>query len=161
MRARERGVTIVEILAGLTILGIVVSLLTPALLRGSRHEKILACGGHLKTLHQASASAPPAGPRDIGRVYWIRLARTNPPLVAAEVLRCPFVEAPEAPACQYFGPGNDLAKLEAKDPIGCDMELSHSEDGKEGGNVLLKSGEVVTDHTGVWGSATRGGKCRP
>jgi len=55
----------------------------------------------------------------------------------------------------------DPAKLDAKDPIGCDMPQSHSEDGGQGGNVLLKSGEVVTDHTGIWAGATRSGKCRP
>lgn len=161
MRPRERGITVVEVLAAITILGIVVSLLTPALLRGARHQKILVCGAHLKSLHQAQSAAPPQGPRDTGRAYWIRLTKTAPPLVSPDVLRCPFVEAPEAPACQYYGPGGEVSKYEAKDPIGCDMELNHSEDGKEGGNVLLKSGEVVTDHTGVWGTATRSGKCRP
>jgi hypothetical protein len=161
MRRREAGITLVEVVAAITILAIVMSLLIPALLRGSRHQMILACEAHLLALHQARAVAPPAGPQEFGRAYWTRLTRTTPPLVAPDVLRCPFVVAPEAPACQYFGPAGDVARLEAKDPIGCDMELSHSEDGKEGGNVLLKSGEVVTDHTGIWGSAVRAGKCRP
>jgi hypothetical protein len=53
------------------------------------------------------------------------------------------------------------AKLDAKDPIGCDQPLSHSENGGQGGNILLKSGEVVTDHTGIWFGAARSGKCRP
>ena len=150
-----------EIVAGITILGIVTSLLVPAFLHGSRHNKILACEAHLQTLHRAQAAAPAAGPLDIGRAYWTRLTKSTPPLVTAEVLRCPFVEAPDAPACQYFGPAGAVSKLDPKDPIGCDMELNHSEDGKQGGNVLLKSGEVVTDHTGVWGSAARAGKCRP
>jgi hypothetical protein len=161
VRQREQGITLVGVVAVITILAVVTSLLVPAMLRGSRHQKILACEAHLLALHRAQAAAPPAGPKEFGRVFWTRLTRTTPPLVAADVLRCPFVEAPDAPACQYFGPGGDVAKLEAKEPIGCDLELSHSEDGKEGGNVLLKSGEVVTDHTGIWGSAVRSGKCRP
>jgi hypothetical protein len=161
MRRRQAGITLVELAAGVTIVGIVVALLVPAMARSSRFQKVLACQNHLRALHEAQAKAPPPGPKEYGRAYWTRLTQTTPPLVSPDVLRCPFVEAPEAPSCHYFGPAGDVSKLDAKDPMGCDMDLSHSEDGKEGGNILLKSGDVVTDHTGTWVSALRQGKCRP
>ncbi|MBI3856019.1 MAG: type II secretion system protein [Planctomycetes bacterium] len=162
MRRRDDGITLVEVTAAITIVGIVIALIVPAISRGSRLDRLLECRGHLKTLHEAQAKAPQPGAKEYGRAYWERLTKTSPPLVSAETIRCPFVEAPEAPPCHYFGPPPvDLSTLDAKAPLGCDMELSHSEDGKEGGNVLLKSGEVVTDHSGIWGSAVRQGKCRP
>ncbi|HLY75954.1 MAG TPA: hypothetical protein VKU80_17675, partial [Planctomycetota bacterium] len=86
---------------------------------------------------------------------------TAPPLVTPVVLKCPFVDAPNAPFCQYYGPSGEIEKLEAKDPIGSDMDQNHSEDRKQGGNLLLKSGEVVTDHTSLWASTIQMGKVRP
>ena len=44
---------------------------------------------------------------------------------------------------------------------GCDLERNHSDDAKKGGNILLKNGEVRTDHMGIWSTAIRSGKCRP
>ena len=161
MRRRDAGITIVEVAAAITIVGIIVALLVPAWMRSARFEKVLACQGNLRTLHQAASKAPAPGADELGRAYWVRLTKTSPPLVSAETLRCPLVHHPEAPACQYFGPTSDPAKFDAKDPIGCDMPPNHSEDGGQGGNILLKSGEVVTDHTGIWLGATRSGKCRP
>lgn len=161
MTRRDSGITLVEITAGLTVLGIVAALLVPAITYSRRVEKLMRCQNHLHTLFDAQGKAPAAGPKDFGRQFWIRLTQTSPPLIDSSVLRCPFVVAPESPSCQYLGPAADISKLEPKIPIGCDMELSHSPEGTEGGNVLLRSGEVLTDHTGIWISATRLGKCRP
>lgn len=159
MRRRDAGITIVEVTAAITIVGIVIALLVPAWVRSARFDKVLGCQGNLRTLHQAKAAPP--GPDEFGGAYWVRLTKTSPPLVAADALRCPLFQLPDAPACQYLGPAADPSKLDAKDPLGSDLEHNHSSDGKQGGNVLLNSGEVVTDHTGIWGGATRSGKCRP
>jgi hypothetical protein len=161
MRRRDAGITIVEVAAAVTLLAIAVALVVPAWHRSARFQKVLACQENLRALYQARSKAPPPGVNDLGSAYWVRLTKTSPPLVAAETLRCPLLHLPEAPACQYFGPASDPAKLDAKDPIGCDLPPSHSDDGSQGGNVLLNSGEVVTDHTGIWLGSTRGGKCRP
>jgi hypothetical protein len=160
MRRRDSGFTLVEATAAITLVGIVLALLIPAIARGSRIDDVLACRGHLKTLYEAQLKAPAPGPKEFGRAYWVRLATATPPLVSADALRCPLVDAPDAPPCQYYGPVEDVSKREAKDPIGCDMEHNHSEDQRQGGNVLLKSGEVRTDHTGIWSTAVRQ-KCRP
>lgn len=161
MRRRDAGITIVEVTAAITIVGIVIALLIPAWSRSARFDKVLGCQGHLRALYQAKGKAAPPGPDDFGGAYWVRLTKTSPPLVAADVLRCPLLELPDAPACQYLGPAADPSKFDPKDPLGSDLERNHSSDGKQGGNVLLINGEVVTDHTGIWGGATRSGKLRP
>jgi hypothetical protein len=161
MRRRDAGITLVEVTAAVTVAGIVLALLLPAMARSSRVNDVLACRGHLKTLYEAQLKAPAPGPKEYGRAYWQRLATSTPPLVSAETLRCPLVDVPDAPPVHYCGPAGDLSKYGEKDPIGCDFEHNHSDDGKQGGNVLLKSGAVATDHTGIWGTALRSGKCRP
>src|SRR5204863_396218 len=141
MRRRDSGITLVEVTAAITLVGIIVALLVPAIAHSSRIDNVLVCRGHLKTLYEAQLKAPTAGPKEFGRAYWMRLAQSTPPRVTADVLRCPLVEAPDAPPCHYYGPVEDPSKRADKDPIGCDMEHNHGEDGKKGGNVLLKSGE--------------------
>lgn len=158
---RDAGITIVEVAAAVTIVGIAIALLIPAMNRSSRYDQVLACQANLKKLHEASLKAPPPNPTELGGAYWIRLTKTTPPLVEASVLRCPLVHAADAPACQYLGPAQHPDKIGDKEPLGSDYERNHSDDVKQGGNVLLKSGAVVTDHTGLWGGATRHGKCRP
>ena len=161
MRRRDAGITLVEVTAAVTVVGIVFALLVPAMARSSRVHDVITCRSHLKTLYDAQLKAPAAGPKEVGRAYWERLATSTPPLVTPEVLRCPLVDAPDAPPVHYYGPAGEVSKYGEKDPIGCDFDHNHSDDGKQGGNVLLKSGVVTTDHTGIWGTALRSGKCRP
>jgi type II secretory pathway pseudopilin PulG len=158
---RDAGITIVEVAAAMTIVGIVVALVIPAWTRSSRFEQVLECQARLKALHAASLKAPAPAADQVGGAYWVRLTKTTPPLLDESALRCPLVHDPAAPACHYLGPATDPAKADAKDPIGSDRIFNHSSDEKQGGNVLLKNGSVVTDHTGTWGAAVRHGKCRP
>jgi hypothetical protein len=161
MRRRDAGITLVEISAGVILVAIVVSLLTPILVRAGRLEKLQACQGHLHAMYEAQAKAPAKDVQDVGRAYWVRLTQTQPPLIDPSILKCPFVDGPDAPYCQYYGPGGDVTKVIPNDPIGSDMVTNHSDDGKQGGNVLLKSGSVVTDHTGAWGRAIQDRKVIP
>jgi len=161
MRRRDAGFTLVEATAAITVVAIVLALLIPAIARSSRVEDILTCRSHLKALYDAQLQAPAPGPKEFGSAYWIRLAQSTPPRVSADALRCPLADGHDEHPCDYLGPAEDLSKRDAKDPIGSDLDHNHSEDGKKGGNVLLKSGEVRTDHTGIWNTATRSGKCRP
>jgi hypothetical protein len=92
----------------------------------------------------------------------VRLTRTTPPLLTPEALKCPFVEAsPEAPFCQYFGPSGDVGALAPNDPIGSDADTNHSPHRREGGNILMKSGEVVNDNASLWATTVQTGKVRP
>lgn len=157
---RQAGITLVEIMAAVTLLAIAIALLLPVQARAARYEKLMECQDHLRALHQADRKATPTKDQEIGRAYWVRLVKSTPPLVAPELLRCPFVEEPDAPFCQYLGPGGDVSKLDAKDPIGSDIDSNHSADRRQGGNLLLKSGEVVTDHTSLWAGTITTGRVR-
>jgi hypothetical protein len=161
MSRRETGVTLVEITAAVTILAIILALLIPVLVKAGRYDTLKKCQDHLHTLYEAQSKAPPTKTQEIGRAYWVRLTQTNPPLVTPDVLKCPFVEDPSGPFCQYYGPSGDIVKLAPQDPIGSDMDQNHSEDRRQGGNLLLKSGEVVTDHTSLWATTIQMGRVRP
>jgi len=161
MRRRDTGITLVEITAAVTIVAIVLALLIPMQAKAARYEKLKQYQDHLHAMYEANAKASPTKTQEVGRAYWVRLTQTTPPLLAPDVLKCPFVEDPNAPFCQYYGPSGDVAKLDMKDPIGTDMDQNHSEDRKQGGNLLLKSGEVVTDHTSLWATTLQMGRVRP
>jgi type II secretory pathway pseudopilin PulG len=161
MSRRDAGITLVEISAAVVVVAIILAILLPVMARAGRLERLQACQGHLHAMFEAQAKAPPEPIQASGRAYWGRLTQTQPPLLDPSVLKCPFVDAADAPYCQYYGPAGDITNYDPKDPIGCDIETNHSDDGSQGGNVLLKSGSVVTDHTGAWGAALRGRKCAP
>jgi prepilin-type N-terminal cleavage/methylation domain-containing protein len=168
MRSTNRGLTLVEILVVLVVLGVAATMILPALGRAGRHGRVEACAAHLRQLHQAAEAYRakcPQAPEAPGKAYWVRLTKTDPPLVAADALRCPVRETSDAPPgpaeCQYLGPAGNPAQLGDADPLGCDDYLNHHPQGKEGGNVLRKDGTVVTDLKGIWIDATRMGKCRP
>src|SRR5204863_10145011 len=69
----ERGITLVEIAAAVTIVGILVALLLPAWVCSSRFQKVLACEGHLHALYEAQVKAPAPGSKQLGSGYWARL----------------------------------------------------------------------------------------
>jgi len=161
MRRREAGITLVEIVAAATIVLILLALIIPVQAKASRYGRLMECRSHLHTMYEANAKAPATKDQELGRAYWVRLVKLDPPLLQPETLKCPFVDVPNAPFCQYYGPAGDVAQLDAKGVLGCDMDMNHSEDRKQGGNLLLKSGEVVTDHTNLWAGTIQSGRVRP
>jgi len=161
MRRRDAGITLVEVAAGITVLGVVVALVIPAMVHSARFKKVLVCNEQLHQMYLSRSKLPASTPQELGSAYWKRLTETNPPLLTTGAMHCPLVDSPNAPGITYLGPSDDLAKYDAKDPIGSDWVSNHSENGREGGNILLKSGEVITDRSGIWSNAVRAGKCRP
>lgn len=155
--SRARGLTLVEVLVVVIVLLIAAALLLPLGSQAARRDKIARCMGNLKALHAAQAAAGPPGP-NLGTAYWLRLKDR----VSPETLRCPLVDRPEAPECLYLGPRTDPAELRDVHPIGADAEINHSSNGRQGGNVLLKSGEVQTEKGDslFWGDV-RSKYCRP
>jgi type II secretory pathway pseudopilin PulG len=164
---RDRGLTLAELLVVLVLLMILASLLIPAISRSIRHDKIETCASNLKFLRDAQEayiSRHPAGASELGKSFWLKLSRTSPPLVDPsdrKVYLCPLREDPEGTECHYLGPAVNVTTLGPEDPLGCDELLNHSPRGKEGGNVVLKSGAIVTGQTDVWGQCTKRGRCRP
>ncbi len=156
MRQKRRaGITLVELLAaGMAVL-VAACVFVPVLTAGGRRARIEDCSSRLKTLYQAAASLPGEAPA--GRAYWTRLA---PEKVAPGTLRCPLADLHPLPDSDYLGPAKPEGKLEGDLPLGCDVPSNHSPDGNQGGNVILRSGQVVTDHTLLWRAATHG-DCKP
>lgn len=160
---RLGGFTLIEILVGLVAIAIVVALLVPAFGRVRRQERVVLCAAHLRTLHQASDSyygkTVATRSTELGIPFWAALAKTTPPLVLPDTLRCPLNQEEGAPVIQYLGPAADPRLMVKDDPIGCDLDWNHSLSGKEGGNVLLRSGAVMNDNPshpeGIWGTAHR------
>lgn len=153
---RERGFTLVEFLVVLVIIIIIIALIIPAFARSARQSKVEACASHLKTLHQSHRSR--TAPFEPGKAYWLRLPGVDP-----RVLSCPVLGRPRPGTSQYWGPAVEPAKLAEADPLACDEPVNHSPTGKEGGNVLRKSGDVAPYNglTGVWDTCLQGGKVRP
>ena len=137
------GLTLAGILVLLTLAALLVGLLLPLRAYSERHDQLMICRAHLQALHRAQADpraatdAPP-----LGAVYWLRLAAPPLSLVDSAVLRCPLATS-ERP-CDYRGPARAPASLEPRDAIGSDDTLNHDPHGRMGGNVLRKSGEVLT-----------------
>lgn len=162
MRRGERGITLVEIAAIVTVVIILVTILIPPLLRGRRQERLDACQANFRTLSQAQTSAGgQALPFEPGRAFWLRFLKTSPPLVAPSTLRCPLSTMPDPLGCDYFGPSGDIGGLPPGEPIGCDRDINHSLNGSEGGCVLLRDGRVLVDRKGLWSAAFQLGRCRP
>jgi hypothetical protein len=132
MRTRQdRGITSVELIILIVVLGLASAVTVPALLRGSRNAVVARCEANLKALGEAVAASPPGAP-DKGEAYWERLAasaKLNP-----EVLVCPLSGR------RYRGPSEDPSRLPPNGIVGGDAPGSHGPG--EGGHVLLKSGEV-------------------
>jgi hypothetical protein len=147
-------VTLVEVAAAVVIVLMAGAIFLPVLGASSRSSKVEACGSNLKALYQAAA-AEPVGPE--GRAYWTRF---SPARIAASTLRCPMAAKPAAPECDYLGPAKVESRLEGESPLGCDARGNHDRDDRHGGNVLLRNGRIVVDHTNLWAAAIHGA-CRP
>ena len=155
---RAGGFTLAEVLVGIVLVILLIALITPAMARVSRQEKVEACAAHLKALHAAQHSfySKAATAPELGKAYWENLAKASPPVVEARTLRCPLMDLEGAPAVQYLGPAADPRSVAPADPIGCDLNVNHGRHGHEGGNILLNSGAVVNDNAyekGLWGTA--------
>src|SRR5579883_2223354 len=109
MSRRDAGITLVEVLAAVTVVAIAIALLVPLQAKAARYKTVMECQDHLHALYQAQAKATPTKEKDFGRAFWVRLTQTTPPLATPDLLKCPFVgAAPDAPFCQYLGPGGDI-----------------------------------------------------
>lgn len=137
---RRCGLTAVELLVVIVVLGIGAAVAIPALLRGSRNDALFKCQARLKSLWDLDAAARAKGqaPKGKGGAYWAELAPD-------EERRCPF--SSRAP---YRGPDGDPAMNTPATPVGADAPGSHGAD--EGGNVLMKSGEIraCRERDGLW-----------
>ena len=126
-----------------------------------KRERVVACAGNLKELWRAemlrlssSARRGPLPDHPLGRESWERLRKTVAGL--DEHVTCPVRRGSAAGEIQYWGPSEKLTRLNSAGPVGCDAPGNH---GRGGGNVLLKSGDVVESDGELW-ERCMSGACR-
>lgn len=140
---RDAGLTAVELVVVIMVVGIGAAVTVPALLRGGRNDHLARCESNLRALwkadaaHRAKAGSAPSAR---GRAYWDAVAANE-----KDIRACSFPG--HAP---YRGPAADPGSLRPLDPIGADALDSHGPG--EGGNVLLKTGEIRAsrERDGLW-----------
>ena len=129
---RNQGLTAVELIVVIVVVGIGAAVTVPALLRAGRNDRLATCESNLKALWKLEADLRAKGvalPTARGSAYWEKLAADNPSLTT-----CPLS------GLRYRGPLADPGTLQPGAPMAADAPGSHG-DG-EGGNLLYKNGEV-------------------
>ena len=145
IRRRDCGLTAVELVVVITVIGIAAAVTVPALLRTGRNDLLARCEANLKALREAEIAYRATGaaaPSERGGAYWERIAAAAK--LKLDVLVCPLGHG------RYRGPGVDPATLPSHFPICADAPGSHGPG--EGGNVLLKTGEVraIRERDSLW-----------
>jgi hypothetical protein len=151
--SRKLGITLAEVLVGAVAVVLLLAILLPVWVRAARYDGLKACIGNLQALHRAQSGLASPEAHPLGSAYWTRLLDAKPPLVAPSALLCPLAAPVAGRICEYRGPARPVGPLDAAAVIGCDDEHNHGEHGQKGGNILRKSGVVVTDQGGVWRDA--------
>lgn len=149
-RRPANGFTLVELLVVIVIIGILSSLLLPAITHAIFTTKVTACGSNQRQLYQLGTiyasthkgNWPPAR----GGELWLSLRRMVPPLIEAEhaaVLSCAVRGEDLGPdETDFRGPALPWTRIGAAGPLCADKEGNHGEE--HGGNVVLRDGSVQT-----------------
>ena len=142
-----------ELLVVIVIIGILAALLLPGLSHGPQDIRFTHCVNNLKQLWGMQniymitfGGDRKLFPTETGGDFWLKLNKTNPPLIDSTVLDvfvCSFTGNPaDGISTDYRGPASDVNKYGDDDPVGADNIGNHGQD--EGGNLLRKNGDVVT-----------------
>jgi len=142
----RKGLTLLEILTIVVVIGIIAVLLPPPGHGHLRRAKVTSCAHNMAQLSKLASVASAKEPAfTLGKEGWLSLSRMKPPLIEAEmrtIFACPVRDEDLASEeCDYRGPRVPFSTLSASDPVAADKQGNHG-DGKSI-NVLLKNGSVL------------------
>ena len=145
---KRRGFTLVELLVVIVIIGILMALLLPAIVKAIHETKVRSCANNLKQfysmLHVYGTKHRGNWPTETGEAFWLKFQEMTPPLIdpsMMEIYYCHVLgDIRGLGSTDYRGPGGRVVDIGDGDPLGADKPDNHGQG--EGGNVLRKSGDV-------------------
>ena len=162
MRNKRGAFTLVELLVVIVIIGILASLLLPAIVHALHRARVANCMSNLRSLRDCQLvylSGYGKGRFMVpatGGEFWLGLAKTPKPICdKPDLFNCPCCgDVAAAGTTSYRGPSTNPNKLDPRDPMGADKPDNHGRNG--GGIVLLAGGDLVEcDETeALWGECT-------
>ena len=145
------------LLATILSLALVAGVAVPLMVRARRQARMTSCAANLSELWKTHSINSIHGhrrsfPRDEGKQFWLQLSTTSPALVEPghEIYGCPVRGGVLRGQTHYLGPRKDVNTLGDSDPVGCDEAFNHGADGREGGKLLRKSGDVLSLEGPLW-----------
>ena len=152
-RRGEAGITLVEVMVIIVVLGIAMAVLLPTM-GHHRQPGPVRCANNLSQLWKMENvyMASRGGrmklfPAETGGQFWLKLNSTTPPLIEDSTLEIFFCPVRGGGAVKgktdYLGPASDVNEFPEDAFIGGDKPGNHDDYATGSGYVVRKSGDVL------------------